>query len=303
VISNNGNLNNATTDFAICCNDSSLTISNNLILDNLEVAIYTCWSRSDSALILNNTIANNIYDHGVWCYGSSPTIKNNIIVGNYGGIVAIYSSFPKISYNDVWNNTWVDYNAQTGSICEPGIGDISADPMFVDAANGDYHLQYNSPCIDAGINAPELPDYDFDGDLRILDGNNDGTAVVDMGADEYYIGIVEVSIDIKPGSYPNTINLGSQGNIPVAIFSTSDFDTTTIDPTTVTLAGASVKLKCKGTQMSSFEDVNGDGLKDIVAQVDVTALELTVGDMEAVLEGKTFDGIFIRGTDTVRIIE
>ncbi len=55
--------------------------------------------------------------------------------------------------------------------------------------------------------------------------------------------------------------------------------------------------------MSSFEDVNGDGLKDIVVHVDATALEQTVGDMEAVLEGKTFDGIFIRGTDTVRIIE
>jgi len=199
IISNNGNPDNATVDFAIFCNNSSLTISNNLIMDNLEVAIYTSHSGSDSALILNNTIANNVDDHGVWCYESSPTIKNNIIVGNNGGIVAIYSSFPKISYNDVWNNTWTDYNAWEGSICEPGIGDISADPMFVDAANGDYHLQYNSPCIDAGTNVPEFPDYDFEGDLRILDGDNDGTAVVDMGADEYVIIYCRLTIETSTG--------------------------------------------------------------------------------------------------------
>jgi uncharacterized repeat protein (TIGR02543 family) len=199
VISNNGNPNNATTDFAILCNDSSLTISNNLIMDNLEVAIYTCWSLSDSAIIINNTIANNADDHGIWCYESSPTIKNNIIIGNDGGIVAIYSSFPKISYNDVWNNGWANYNEQTGSECRPGLGDISADPMFIDAASGDYHLRYNSPCIDAGINAPELPNYDLDGDSRILDGDNDGTAVVDMGADEYVIVYFSLTIETSTG--------------------------------------------------------------------------------------------------------
>jgi len=113
---------------------------------------------------------------------------------------------------------------------------------------------------------------------------------------------IEVPIDIKPGSYPNSINLGSQGNVPVAIFSTDDFDATQVNPSSVTLAGASVKLKGKGTPMSSFEDINGDGLLDIVVHVDTTALELSEGDKEAVLEGETLDGEKIRGVDTVRII-
>jgi len=111
-----------------------------------------------------------------------------------------------------------------------------------------------------------------------------------------------VSIDIKPGSYPNSINLGSQGNVTVAIFSTSDFDATSVDPTTVTLEGASVKLKGKGTAMSSFEDVDGDGLLDIVVHVDTSSLLLSSGDTEAILEGETFDGVRIRGTDSVRIV-
>ena len=114
--------------------------------------------------------------------------------------------------------------------------------------------------------------------------------------------IQAVEIDIKPGSDPNSINLGCQGNVPVAIFSTPGFDATNIDPLTVTLAGASVKLKGKGTPMASYEDIIEDGLMDIVVHVDTTALVLSVADTEAVLEGETFDGVCIRGTDTIRIV-
>jgi hypothetical protein len=40
---------------------------------------------------------------------------------------------------------------------------------------------------------------------------------------------IPVLIDIKPGSDPNSINLGSRGTVPVAILSTQDFDATTVD--------------------------------------------------------------------------
>ena len=68
------------------------------------------------------------------------------------------------------------------------------------------------------------------------------------------------------------------------------------------MASTPVQLKGKGTLMTSFQDVNGDGLLDLVVHVSTSALQLSETDTEAVLEGKTSDGTPIRGKDTVRVV-
>jgi hypothetical protein len=111
-----------------------------------------------------------------------------------------------------------------------------------------------------------------------------------------------VDIDIKPGSFPNSINLGSNGNVPVAIFSTTAFDATTVDPTTVTLADAGVKVRGNGLAQASEQDVNEDGLLDLVVHIDTEGLQLTEGDEQATLEGRTSHGDAIQGSDSVRVV-
>ncbi len=111
-----------------------------------------------------------------------------------------------------------------------------------------------------------------------------------------------VDIDIRPGSDDNLINLGSNGNIPVAIFSTDTFDATTVDPLTVTLADAQVRVKGKGVAQASQEDVNGDGLTDLLVHVDTEGLQLTVGATSTTLEGFTFGGQLIKGSDVVTVV-
>jgi len=114
--------------------------------------------------------------------------------------------------------------------------------------------------------------------------------------------LISVSVDIKPGSYPNTINLGSGGTVPVAILSTATFDARTVNPSSVTLASAPVKLTGKGTPMYSIQDVNGDGRLDLIVHVTTSAFQVTTTDTLAVLKGKTTGGVSIRGTDTVRVV-
>jgi hypothetical protein len=111
-----------------------------------------------------------------------------------------------------------------------------------------------------------------------------------------------VSIDIKPGSSVNSINLGSNGVVPVAIFSTPTFDARQLDPQSIDLAGAHVKLKGKGTYQTSVQDVNGDGLPDLVVQVVTSALDLTVGDTRAFLHATTLGGTNVIGSDTIRVV-
>jgi len=62
----------------------------------------------------------------------------------------------------------------------PGAGCISNDPLFVNAALGDFHLQEGSPCIDAGTNLPWMAGAtDLDGHPRVTDGR------VDLGCYEF----------------------------------------------------------------------------------------------------------------------
>lgn len=119
------------------------------------------------------------------------------------------------------------------------------------------------------------------------------------------VAITVVDIDIKPGSDPNSVNLSSAGKIPVAILSTPDFDAPAeVDPDTLRLAGAAVKLIGKsGKFQCSSQDVNGDGLLDLVCHFETqTLFLLEAGHTVAVLEGSTLDGTAIRGEDSVKIV-
>jgi len=67
----------------------------------------------------------------------------------------------------------------------PGPGNLSVDPLFVNAALGDYHLRADSPLIDAGDPGHTAGGLDLDYDPRICDGSWMGLARIDIGADEF----------------------------------------------------------------------------------------------------------------------
>ena len=115
------------------------------------------------------------------------------------------------------------------------------------------------------------------------------------------LALIEVEIDVKPGSYPNSINPKAGGVIPVAILTTDTFDASTVDPQTVALEGVLAKEKGKSGKYGSLEDVDGDGDLDLVVQIPNT-IDWAEDATEATLTGETLDGIPIEGIDSVRIV-
>ena len=135
--------------------------------------------------------------------------------------------------------------------------------------------------------------------------NADQADVDDDGAGDACDPFINVTIDIKPGSDPNSIKLGDTGSVPVAIFSTVKFDAATIDASTLQLNSAYVRLVGGRNVLASIEDVNGDGLGDLVVQFDRGLLELTVGEGFGTMTGSTLgaESKSVLGTDSVRVID
>jgi len=109
----------------------------------------------------------------------------------------------------------------------------------------------------------------------------------------------QADVDIKP----KNINPRSGGKVPIVILSTETFDASRIDPDTVTVAGAPVDIKPNGTTASSLQDINGDGLLDLIIHINASEIQLTSFNSEAIVEGLTVDGKFFWGTDTIEVAE
>ncbi|MFN0057944.1 MAG: choice-of-anchor Q domain-containing protein [Planctomycetota bacterium] len=130
-----------------------------------------------ASTITNTTIAGNSATAaagrggGLDLRNSNSLVENSILFGNNAAIspdLSLLSSTPTLNYCDLgvpWSGA--------------GVGNISADPLFVAPVVGDFHLTSGSPCFNAGFNAAAAGlSLDIDGAARVVCG------IVDIGADE-----------------------------------------------------------------------------------------------------------------------
>jgi hypothetical protein len=163
VIGNDGSGSADTNDGSggILLADSSPILKNVSIVNNIGIMAGGLYCNGNcNPILINVTIAGNNVSGSSWwnevaelvCWGScNPVLINTIIwsdplpeilLRDNGGITIAYSDV-QYGLDSIITSTggpayWLD-------------GNINADPMFVDAANGDYRLRAGSPCIDAGI--------------------------------------------------------------------------------------------------------------------------------------------------------
>jgi len=174
--------------------ESSPTVVNCIFLDNYGPQGGGMHNSVSSPTVTNCTFSKNMAisdSSGGMCNASAsnPTITNCVFWGDIGGEIGnIVASNPVVNYCNIQDNEWDIY---------PGTGNICADPLFVNAAANNFHLQPGSPCIDAGDNTavPVWLTTGLDGWPRIADGDDIPGAVVDMGAYEYPPPPTEVWVD------------------------------------------------------------------------------------------------------------
>ena len=175
---------------AICVSECSLTFNNCDIINNTAGSagggFYLDWSEMTltNCVIAGNTTTG--VGGGVYSDGTTSELTNCTFASNsadYGSAFACdtwwWASTVQLSNcilwdspDEIWNNDNSAFNINYSNVMvagEPwaGIGNINTDPLFADAAGGDYHLKsetgrwdpntqswvqddVTSPCIDAG---------------------------------------------------------------------------------------------------------------------------------------------------------
>ncbi len=181
-------------------------ILNNLFYENTAIlyggGVHASAPGGTGIVLVNNTVSANdagTQGGGVVLRGSGPPatfdVYNNIIRGNVAPAAADLLIEDDTDSNSTYvatklfNNNLSDYQIIPGGALTQG-SNMNVDPQFVDPPGGDYRLAERSPCVEAGdTNAPGLRLIDLDREKRLLDGNGDGIAVVDMGAYETLVSV------------------------------------------------------------------------------------------------------------------
>ncbi len=185
---------NATVALAICTvsvnvasdNGGGLYVSSNstAVLDDCAMSSNRASYDGGGLYVSNSTVTlaycnvsrdSASYGGGLYLYSSTATLKNctiayNIGADNGGGIYARYGTTTLLN-SILWGNylgsVFNDAGTITATYCDifqsygtyPGAGNKNANPLFRSAANEDYRLRRDSPCVDTGDpNEPANPD-------------------------------------------------------------------------------------------------------------------------------------------------
>jgi parallel beta-helix repeat protein len=269
-------------------------ISNNTFSEPASGAIGMGGSDAGSLAPHNLTVTGNTMDNGTFGLVLAQNIHDvlfscNAITNNSFTGILLWEYGP-----ENWSNVHINYNNIVSNASGmQGYYDPGGNPnITVDAINN-WWGDSSGP----SGNGPGTGD-----SVLLTNVNFDPWLMAEIGDVCPPPAVIEVEIDIKPGSDPNSINPKSRGKIPVAILSNPDFDAPSdVDWDSLTF-GPDGDEESLAFCSASPEDVDDDGLGDLVCHFYTRHTGFNCGDSEGTLKGYTVDDMPIEGSDSVRIV-
>ena len=199
--------------------------------------------------------------------------------------------------------------AVVGAPLDDDDGSSSGSAYFFERTGSTWTEQSKLTTSDAASNDQFGWSVAITGDTAVVGAVTDDDGGDDSGSAYVFVAeppVTVVNIDIKPSSDPNSINCNNQKEvIAVAILTTSVFDATTVDHSTVAFEGSGETHvnKKSGEPRRHEEDVDDDGDSDLVLHFRLGDTTLTYASSEATLTGETFAGEAVEGADSVRMVD
>ncbi len=155
---------------------SNISIYNNIAYGNTNSGLTVAsWGEPVSSHPMNNIsiINNTFYGNGNSTWGVGICLDNsdadNIVVRNN---IMSENGVGQLLIEHVGSSVETDFNLYFGPGETYGTDNVEADPDFLDASSGNFHLKISSPAIDAG-SADGAPSTDYEGTSRPHGGGFD----------------------------------------------------------------------------------------------------------------------------------
>jgi len=230
------------------------------------------------ALVLSLTIA-------VPALAQSPVEPSEVNIVLPPGSVATVEKAVEIP--EITTDVWGVVTADSGL-------NVTLDPLVVSGVVGPAMVAFNETIeVEIWLGVPLYATVTF------YRGEYDDSGTV-IGTQK--ISVTEGLLDIKPGSYPNSINTKSKGVIPVALLGTDSFNVTDVDVTTLTFGPSDAQPAHNLTDpivyAEHLQDVNYDGYIDLVSHYRTRQTGILVGHTSAELD---YDGSTV--DDSIRVVK
>lgn len=245
-------------------------------------------------LLIDWKMNNQYYNFGSPSYTPGSTA--------YRGL-AVSRVFGKPTADEFWGHLNFDHSSSdlNSGLEELARGATLGSAPWVNWESYTFRFEYTETTLKVWVNGSL--EIDITGEF-----NNGRIAFynfsqANVNYESYVVVVLNVDIDIKPGSDPNAINNDGKGVIPVAILGSETFDVSQILPDTITMEGLALKTVGKADKLLyHYEDVNEDGFEDLVVQIQDEDGVFEPGEGEATVTGLLVDGRTFTGTDSIIVV-